>query len=60
MDLENIMHSEISQTGKDKYVISLRNLKTNTNEFIYKTNRLNRHRKQLWLPKRSGRMRGTD
>ena len=40
MDLENIMLSEISQTEKDKYhyvITYMWNLKTNTNESIYKT-----------------------
>ena len=39
MDLEVIILSEVSQTEKDKYMISLicGILKTNKNELIYKT-----------------------
>ena len=37
MDLEIIIPSEASQTEKDKYITYMWNLKTNTNESIYKT-----------------------
>ena len=42
MDLEIIILSEVSQTEKDKYMISLicGTLKKDTNELIYKTERL--------------------
>ena len=40
MDLEIIILREVSQTEKDKYGIIYRwNLKTDTNELIYKTER---------------------
>ena len=39
MDLEIIIQSEVSQTEKDKYhgITYIRNLKYDTNEFIYET-----------------------
>jgi len=43
MDLEIKMLSEVNQTEKDKYymiIIHMLNLKYDTNEHIYKTNKL--------------------
>ena len=43
MDLEIIILSEVNQTEKGKYymiIIHMLNLKYDTNELIYKTNRL--------------------
>ena len=59
MDLENIMLSEISVTEKNKYCLTshIWNLKYNTNESIYKTNRLTDIENSLRLPKGKG-MRG--
>ena len=38
IDIEIIIISEVSQTEKDKYMVSLMwNVKNNTNELIYKT-----------------------
>ena len=39
MDLEMIIPSEVSQTEKDKYITYSWNLKIDTNELIYKTER---------------------
>ena len=57
MDLEIIILSEVSQTEKDKYHISLtcRIYKNDINEFIYKTDTDSQTSKtNLWLPKGKG------
>ena len=58
MDLEIIILSEVSQTEKDDYymiIISMWNLKNNTNELIYKTETDSQTQKtNLRLPKRKG------
>ena len=53
MDLENIMLSEISVTEKNKYCLTshIWNLKYNTNESIYKTNRLTDIENKLTIAK---------
>ena len=56
MDLEIIILSELSQTEKDKYTISLiygiQFLKNDKNELIYKTETdLQISKTNLWLPK---------
>ena len=58
MGLQMITLSKVSQTKKDKYMISLQwgAGKNNINELIYKTEIDSQTQKQnLWLPKGKGR-----
>ena len=53
MDLEIIILSEVSQTEKDKYYISLMYRIKNAIQMnlVAKEKQTQRHRKQAWLPK---------
>ena len=53
MDLEIIILSEVSQTGKEEYhVIHVGSNKNDTNELIYKTETDSKiSQTNLWLPK---------
>ena len=49
MDLEITISSEACQTEKDKYhmISHMRNLKSETNELMYRKKQIYRHRKQI-------------
>ena len=56
MDLEIIILSEVSQTEKDKSYDIMQNLKkkNDTNELIYKTNRLADLKNELMVTRKEG------